>query len=100
MKTRQNPGFCASGNDTLNYFKFEQRRHHLKNVLFFLLLRPFCLVEQNHFGNFGNESYETYLCEIILNLGQQLLCHLKIVFLFLSRAAILFGGAKPFGQFW
>ena len=38
----------------------------LWHFFYFLLLRPFCSAEQNHFSNFGRVSAKDYFCEIIL----------------------------------
>ena len=56
------------------------------------------MAEQNHLGNFGRGHYEEHFYENILNSDKWLSRCLKY---FLSRAlaAILFGGAEPFGQF-
>ena len=75
----------------------------LKDISYLHLWWPSCLTmltEQNHLGNFRGGHYEEHFCEIILNLDEWFRrCRFKI-FLSRARAAILSGGAKPFGQFW
>ena len=41
-------------------------------MFFFLLWWRFCISDQNRLSNFGRGTYENYLCEIFLSLGQQL----------------------------
>ena len=52
----------------------------------------FYSAERNHLGNFGGVSYEKYMCEIILNLGQMSFKDVSIS----ALATICFGGADPF----
>ena len=49
-----------------------------------------CLAEQNGLGNFGGQSPKELKEEKSL----------KVFFLFLALAAILFNGAERFEQFW
>ena len=51
----------------------------------------------NYFNNFARGSHEEHFCEIISKSGSwpRRRCRLKI-FLILTLAAILFGGAEPF----
>ena len=62
---------------------------------------PFCSAERNRLCSFGRGYQEEQFCEIILNWDQwfRKRCHLKD-FLSGALAALLFGGAEPFVQFW
>ena len=64
------------------------------------LWQPFCSTENNHLCNFGRRFYEEQFCEIILNLDKwfRKRCRLKD-FLSGTLAALLFGEAEPFMQF-
>ena len=71
-----------------------------KDVSYLELWQPFRSTEWNLLCNIGRGYYEEPFCEIVLNLGQWFRkCCFKD---FLSRAlaALLFGGAEPFMQFW
>ena len=76
-----------------------QEEIQFKDISYVELSQPFCSSEQNNLCNFGRGYYEEQFCEIILNLGQRLRCHLKN-FLSKALAALLFGGVGPFMQFW
>ena len=71
-----------------------------KDISYLEPWQPFCSAEQNHLCKFGRGCYEEQFCEIILNLGQWIRrCGLKD-FLSWALAALMFGGAKRFMQFW
>ena len=62
--------------------------------------RSFCSVKWNHFSNFGRGSPKEHFCGIILESGHwPRRCRLKVFFLFLALAAILFSREKSFLQF-
>ena len=54
----------------------------------------FYSAERNHLGNFGGVSYEKYMCEIILNLGQM---SFKDVSIFSSGYHLLRRSGPVFG---
>ena len=58
----------------MSYYKF----------FYFMLWRPFCSAEQNHFSNFGRGSSKEHSCEIILKSahwpGRR--CRLKVFSIF------------------
>ena len=57
----------------------------------------FCFAERNDFSYFGRGLPNEHFYEIILkSFLWSRRCHLKIFFLFLALAAILFSGAKRF----
>ena len=69
-----------------------------KDISYLQLWWPSCSAEWNYEGNFGKGHYEENVCEIrILTSGSDVIFK---YFLSIALAAILFGGAKPFGQFW
>ena len=68
----------------------------LKDISYLELQKPLCPVKRNHLCNFGRRCHDQQFCEIILNLDQ---CQLKD-FLSGALAALVFGGAEPFMQFW
>ena len=72
-----------------------------KGISYLELWQPFCSAEWNHLCNSGRGYYVVQFCEIILNLGHRFRkrCGLKD-FLSGTLAALLFGGAEPFMQFW
>ena len=55
---------------------------------------------RNHSCNFGRGNNEEHFCEIIFNLNQWFWRCLLKDFLSGALLALLFGGAKPFVQFW
>ena len=70
-----------------------------KGISYLELCKSFCSPERTHLCNFGRGYYEEQFYDIILYLGQWFRC-LLTDFLSGGLAALLFGGAEPFMQFW
>ena len=91
-------------NNSVNYFEFGpvvQEVKSFKDISHHELWHPFCSAELIHLCQLGRGHYEKQSCDFISNLGQwfRRKCHFKY-FLSGTLAALLFGGAKPFMQFW
>ena len=79
-----------------NYFECGQIDQMLYKE-FFLALVVICSAERNHLA-LRNIGYHFIL--ILLDSAVQEMYFKRIFILYLALAAILFGGAKSFGQFW